>query len=67
MYKNIEEMSIEELREGLSRMTKIAKKMHLWIFLHTYDEQEAYDEIGLTEEENDFLGYCGSICVDGKG
>ena len=45
------------------RLFELAKKMHLWIFLHTGDEEAAYDEIGLTEEENFILGYMGQLEV----
>lgn len=38
-----------------------AKKMHTWIFLHSYDEQEAYDECGLSDEMNAELGYGGRL------
>lgn len=39
------------------RLLEIVKKMHLYIFLHTFDEQKAYDELGLSDEENFILGY----------
>ena len=39
------------------RLLKIAKKMHLWIFLNTTNEDEVYDELGLTDEEKMELGY----------
>lgn len=42
-------------------LLKAAKAMHLWIFLHTGDEQKAYDECGLTDEMNAMLGYGGEI------
>lgn len=45
------------------RLLEIAKKMHTYIFLNSFDEQEAYDKIGLTDEENYLLGYCGSFEV----
>ena len=38
------------------RLLKIAKKMHLWIFLNTGNEFEVYKELGLTDEENFILG-----------
>lgn len=52
-------------KEKYDRLLKIAKKMHAWIFLNTGDEQAAYDECGLTDEENVLLGYGGKIelCV----
>jgi hypothetical protein len=40
---------------------KLAKKMHTWIFLNTGDEQAAYDEMGLTDEDNALLGYSGKL------
>lgn len=43
------------------RLLQIAKKMHIWIFLHTGNEKEVYDEIGLTDEENRILGYSGQF------
>jgi hypothetical protein len=43
------------------RLLQIARKMHLYIFLHCQNEQEVYDELGLTEEENRILGYSGEI------
>lgn len=48
-------------KEEYSHLLHIASKMHLWIFLHTGDEQKAYDEIGLTEEDNAILGYSGQF------
>lgn len=50
-------------KEEYSHLLQIASKMHLWIFLHTGDEQKAYDEIGLTEEDNAILGYSGQFEV----
>ena len=43
------------------RLLKIAKAMHTWIFLHTGNEEKAYEECGLTDEENALLGYCGKL------
>ena len=45
------------------RLLKIATKMHLWIFLHSGDEQKVYDELGLTDEENCELGYSGQFVL----
>lgn len=40
------------------RLFELAYKMHLQIYLLAGDhEQEVYDEIGLTEEENSLFGY----------
>lgn len=38
------------------RLLEMAKKMHLWIFLNSTDEQSIYDELGFTDEENAELG-----------
>lgn len=46
--------------EVYNHLLKIANKMHLWIFNHTFDEQAAYDECGLTDEDNAMLGYGGT-------
>lgn len=48
------------------RLLQIARKMHLWIFLHSDNEQKIYDELGLTEEENKILGYSGQIKLKGE-
>lgn len=45
------------------RLLEIARKMHCWIFLHTADEFEVYDELGLTDEENALLGSMGQFEV----
>ena len=46
------------------RLLKIARKMHCWIFLHTCDEEKVYQELGLTAEENAFLGSIGTIKIE---
>lgn len=46
------------------RLLEIASKMHCWIFLHTFDEDEVYDELGLTPEENAILGSVGKIEIE---
>lgn len=48
------------------RLLEIARKMHLYIFLHSDNEQEIYDELELTEEENIVLGYSGQIILKGS-
>lgn len=48
------------------RLLYIANQMHLYIFIHTGDEQQAYDEIGLTERENQILGYSGEFKFQSK-
>ena len=49
------------LADKYKELLKAAKKMHTWIFLHTGDEQKAYDECGLSEDMNIALGYGGQI------
>ena len=48
------------------RLLELAMKMHLYIFLHTDDEQKVYDELGLTSEENIALGYSGQFKIKGS-
>ena len=43
------------------RLLGMARAMHTWIFLHTGDEEKAYEECGLTNEDNALLGYCGKL------
>lgn len=64
------EIALQNIQEDYDRRTKenerlkaISKKMHLWIFLHSGDEQKVYDELGLTDEENAILGYSGQIRI----
>lgn len=45
------------------RLMAIAFKMHLWIFKHCINEQEIYDELGLTDEENFLFGYGGQFII----
>lgn len=56
----------EMLKLENENLLKLAKKMHLYIFLHATDEQKAYDEIGLTDEENAMLGYSGEYIISSK-
>lgn len=46
-----------------SRLYNIAHKMHTWIFLNTADHEAIFKEIGLSPEENEFLGDLGNIQV----
>lgn len=52
---------INSQKAEYDHLLKIARKMHTWIFLNTGDEQAAYDEIGLSAEDNILLGYMGEI------
>ncbi len=56
----------EKDKAEIERLTTIAKKMHSWIFTNSYDEEKAYAECGLTDEENTLLGYCGKIVFESK-
>lgn len=48
-------------------LLKSAKAMHTWIFLHSGDEQKAYDECNLSDEMNALLGYGGQfVAMDGE-
>lgn len=59
------DMRKRELRTQISysRLYNIAHKMHTWIFLNTADHEAIFKEIGLTPEENEFLGDLGDILV----
>ena len=48
------------------RLLQIAEAMHTWIFLNTCDEEAAYKEIGLTDQENGILGYGGEFVIGGE-
>jgi hypothetical protein len=48
-------------------LLKAAKAMHTWIFLNSGDEQEAYDECGLTNEMSIALGYGGQFIAGQDG
>ena len=50
--------------DAIEDLLKATKSMHTWIFLHSVDEQDAYDECGLTDEMNVALGYCGQIVAE---
>jgi hypothetical protein len=54
-------------KEKYDHLLKIARKMHTWIFLNTGDEQAAYDQMGLTDEDNVLLGYGGQIELEVRG
>ena len=45
------------------RRLAVARAMHCWIFLHSFDEEEVYKELGITPEENAILGSAGRIEV----
>lgn len=59
------DMRRRELRTQISysRLYSIAHKMHTWIFLNTVDHEAIFKEIGLSPDENEFLGDLGDIMV----
>lgn len=57
-------LAILQAAEAIEELLKVASAMHTWIFLHTGDEQAAYDECGLTDEMNAELGYGGQFVVE---
>lgn len=50
--------------DAIEELLKVVSAMHTWIFLHTGDEQSAYDECGLTDEMNAELGYGGQFVIE---
>lgn len=56
--EDVLENAIEVLKD-YEHLLQIAKRMHTWIFLHTADEFKVYDELGLTDEDNEMLGSIG--------
>jgi hypothetical protein len=59
------DMRKRDLRTQISysRLYSIAHKMYTWIFLNTADHEAIFKEIGLSPEENEFLGDLGNIRV----
>ena len=55
--------AVTDAADAIEELLHIAAKMHTWIFLHTTDEQAAYDEIGLTDEQNALFGYSGQMIL----
>lgn len=55
--------TLNKAADAIEELLRIGAKMHTWIFLHTTDEQAAYDEIGLTEEQNALFGYSGQMIL----
>ena len=50
--------------DAIEELLKSAKAMHTWIFLNSVDEQDAYDECGLSDEMNVALGYGGQFVAE---
>lgn len=57
---------ITQAADAIEELLKAARKMHLWIFLNTGDEQKAYEECGLSDEMNAALGYGGQFEIRAK-
>ena len=63
--KNAENIDLfMKAADAIEKLLKAASAMHTWIFLHTGDEQAAYDERGLTDEMNAELGYGGQFVIE---
>ena len=58
------ENTFKEAANAIEDLLKAAKAMHTWIFLNSVDEQDAYDECGLTDEMNMVLGYGGQFVAE---
>ena len=56
--------TLDEAADAIEKLLKAAKSMHTWIFLHSGDEQAAYDECGLSDEINVELGYYGQLILE---
>lgn len=56
-----------EIAEKISkeRLLELCYKMHLWIFKNCIGEDEVYDKLGLTDEENFLFGYGGRYEIKG--
>ena len=53
--------TLDEAADAIEELLRAEKKMHLWIFLNTGDEQKSYDECGLSDEMNAALVYSGQF------
>lgn len=51
-----EDLELAQKHISYERLLQIARKMHLWIFLHSGDDNYEYEKMGITEEENAILG-----------
>lgn len=61
---NCREKLMKKSADAIESLLKAARAMHLWIFNHSVDEQEAYDECGLSDEMNAELGYGGKLIIE---
>lgn len=51
-----EDLELAQKYISYERLLQIARKMHLWIFLHSGDDNYEYEKMGITDEENAILG-----------
>ena len=70
IVRHMPEASDKEKRAlSYERLLLLAKRMHGWIYDHSFDEKREYKKIGLTDEEHKLLGYFGGLtisAIDGK-
>lgn len=62
--RNVFAEDYAQAADAIEELLKAAKAMHTWIFLNSVDEQNAYDECGLTAEMNAALGYGGRYIME---
>ena len=58
--------AVIEAQSVIDELLKAGKKRHTWIFLNSFDEQEAYNECGLTDEQNAMFGYGGQYILSSQ-
>ena len=51
-------------KEKYDKLLRAARRMHEWIFLNSVDEAKAYQECGLTDDDNALLGYIGKMKLE---
>lgn len=51
-----EDLKLAQEHISYERLLTIARKMHLWIFLHSGDDNYEYEKMGITDAENAILG-----------
>lgn len=51
-------------KEKYNKLLRAARRMHEWIFLNSVDEAKAYQECGLTDDDNALLGYIGKMKLE---
>ena len=56
-----EDILLAKAADAIEELLNAASSMHLWIFLNTTDENEAYRECHLSADMNRALGYGGNV------